>query len=93
MTNVKLIVQVIILVSLTLRLVFVIKTGLSTMTWLVSNLTAYQIVLYMVLKLLLLLMVHVIVNSSTILTKQLSNVLLIVLNSGMIPVWLVLIIL
>jgi hypothetical protein len=91
--NVKLNVQVLILMRKPLRLVNVKKTGLSTMTRLVSNLTAYQIVQFMVLKLMLMLMEHVIVTSSTILTIQFSNVLLIVLNSIMIPKWLVLIIL
>jgi hypothetical protein len=83
--NVKLNVQVLILMRKPLRLVNVKKTGLSTMTRLVSNLTAYQIVQFMVLKLMLMLMEHVIVTSSTILTIQFSNVLLIVLNSIMIP--------
>jgi hypothetical protein len=91
--NVKLNVPVLILMRKPLRLVNVKKTGLSTMTRLVSNLTAYQIVQFMVLKLMLMLMEHVIVTSSTILTIQFSNVLLIVLNSIMIPKWLVLIIL
>jgi hypothetical protein len=83
--NVKLNVQVLILMRKPLRLVNVKKTGLSTMTRLVSNLTAYQIVQFMVLKLMLMLMEHVIVTSSTILTIQFRHVLLIVLNSIMIP--------
>jgi len=65
--NVKLNVQVLILFRIPLRLVVVKKIGLSFMTGSLTNLTAYQIVRFMVIKLMLMLMEHVIVTSTTIL--------------------------
>jgi hypothetical protein len=91
--NVKLNVLVLILKHNPLRLVVVMKTGFCIITWLVTNLTAYQIVLFMDLKLLQILMEHVIVTSSIHLMISLWNVLLIVLNSMVMKICLVLIIL